>query len=57
VAVTPDLEAEIDALVRRLGFADLTSWVGTENYEMRVDPDGAWIDEKVLEALRGAAQR
>jgi uncharacterized Ntn-hydrolase superfamily protein len=56
VPITPDLDVEIVALVHRLGFADLTSWVGTENYEMRVDPDGAWIDEKVLEALRRAAQ-
>jgi uncharacterized Ntn-hydrolase superfamily protein len=55
--VTPDLDAEIEALVHRLGFPDLASWVGTENYEMRVDPEGAWIDEKVLEALRRAAQR
>jgi uncharacterized Ntn-hydrolase superfamily protein len=57
VPVTPDLDAEIEALVHRLGFPDLASWVGTENYEMRVDPEGAWIDEKVLEALRRAAQR
>jgi uncharacterized Ntn-hydrolase superfamily protein len=56
VAITPDLDAEIEGLVHRLGFADLNSWVGTENYEMRVDPQGAWIDEKVLEALRAAAR-
>jgi uncharacterized Ntn-hydrolase superfamily protein len=55
VAITPDLDAEIESLVHRLGFADLNSWVGTENYEMRVDPHGSWIDEKVLEALRRAA--
>jgi uncharacterized Ntn-hydrolase superfamily protein len=55
VAITPDLDAEIESLVHRLGFADLNSWLGTENYEMRVDPHGSWIDEKVLEALRRAA--
>jgi uncharacterized Ntn-hydrolase superfamily protein len=55
VAITPDLDAEIESLVHRLGFADLNSWVGTENYEMRVDPHGTWIDEKVLDALRSAA--
>jgi uncharacterized Ntn-hydrolase superfamily protein len=55
VPITPDLDAEIESLVHRLGFADLNSWVGTENHEMRVDPHGSWIDEKVLEALRRAA--
>jgi hypothetical protein len=38
--------------VHERGFADLGSWVGTENYEMRVDPHGAWIDERVLDILR-----
>jgi uncharacterized Ntn-hydrolase superfamily protein len=55
VTVTPELEAEIEGHVHRLGFADLAGWVGTENYEMRVDPDGGWIDAMVLEALRRAA--
>jgi uncharacterized Ntn-hydrolase superfamily protein len=55
VPITPGLDSEIEDLVHRLGFADLNSWVGTENFEMRADPDGAWIDEKVLEALRRAA--
>ncbi len=52
VEITPDLAAEIEHLVHERGFADLGSWVGTENYEMRVDPHGTWIDEKVLEILR-----
>jgi uncharacterized Ntn-hydrolase superfamily protein len=52
VDITPDLRAEIEHLVHERGFADLNSWVGTENYEMRVDPNGEWIDEKVLEILR-----
>ncbi len=52
VPITPDLDAEIEHLVHERGFPDLSSWVGTENYEMRVDPQGAWIDEKVLEILR-----
>ena len=34
----PSSQAEIDELVHALGFADLDAWVGTENYEMRVDP-------------------
>ena len=54
VDITPDLQAEIEHLVHERGFADLNSWVGTENYEMRVDPNGEWIDEKVLEILRSA---
>ncbi|MCW2753419.1 MAG: hypothetical protein JWQ32_830 [Marmoricola sp.] len=53
VAVTPELEVEIDRLVRAAGHADLASWVGTENYEMRVADDGSWIDEQVLAILRG----
>jgi uncharacterized Ntn-hydrolase superfamily protein len=52
VEITPDLHAEIEHLVHERGFPDLNSWVGTENYEMRVDPNGDWIDEKVLEILR-----
>ncbi len=52
VEITSDLRAEIEHLVHERGFADLNSWVGTENYEMRVDPNGEWIDEKVLEILR-----
>ena len=52
VEITPELGAEIEHLVHERGFPDLNSWVGTENYEMRVDPQGSWIDEKVLEILR-----
>ncbi len=54
VEITPELAAEIEHLVHGRGFPDLGAWVGTENYEMRVDPDGAWIDEKVLEILRSS---
>jgi uncharacterized Ntn-hydrolase superfamily protein len=56
VEVTPELAAEIAQLVRERGFPDLGAWVGTENYEMRVDPDGAWIDEKILEVLRSESE-
>lgn len=52
VAVTPDLAAEIDSLVRAAGHPNLAAWVGTENYEMRVAEDGSWIDPQVLERLR-----
>ena len=53
VAVTPELEAEIARQVQAEGHPDLRSWVGSENYEMRVAEDGSWIDERVLAILRG----
>lgn len=55
IAVTPDLAAEIDALVARAGHPSLASWVGTENYEMRVAEDGSWIDAEILSRLRATA--
>ena len=57
VEITPELRAEIDGLVQGLGHRDLDAWAGTENYEMRVDSDGAWIDEKILEILRTEGRR
>jgi uncharacterized Ntn-hydrolase superfamily protein len=53
VPVTPELAAELDELAQAAGARDFAAWVGTENYEMRVAPDGSWIDEKVLEIIRG----
>jgi uncharacterized Ntn-hydrolase superfamily protein len=55
IEITAELRTEIDALVQALGYDDLNAWVGTENYEMRVDPGGAWIDQVVLDRLREAA--
>ena len=52
VPVTPELASELDALATAAGARDFLAWVGTENYEMRVAPDGSWIDEKVLEIIR-----
>ena len=54
VPLTPDLDTEVGERVRALGHANLHAWVGTENYEMRVAPDGAWIDRRVLAILREA---
>ncbi len=54
VELTPDLRAEVEERVRALGFDDLHAWIGTENYEMRADPGGQWLDERVLEILRAA---
>ncbi len=53
VTITPELDEELTSLATALGHPDLASWVGTENYEMRVAPDGSWIDVRILEILRG----
>jgi uncharacterized Ntn-hydrolase superfamily protein len=49
------LRTELDQRARALGHADFTTWVGTENYEMRAGDD--WVDEKVLAILRAAEDR
>lgn len=53
VTITDELRDEIQRLVHERGFEDLPAWAGTENYEMRVDPGGEWIDQKILDILRG----
>jgi uncharacterized Ntn-hydrolase superfamily protein len=53
VPITDELRGEIEHLLHERGYDDLNSWAGTENYEMRVDPGGAWIDQQILEILRG----
>jgi len=53
VPVTPELDAELQAFAVQAGFPDFHTWVGTENYEMRVAPDLAWIDQRVLDIVRG----
>src|SRR5690349_22939123 len=57
VPIDDDLQAEITHLLHERGFDDLQSWAGTENYEMRVDPGGEWIDERILDILRGGPER
>ena len=52
VAVTPELEAELEAFAQAHGHRDFQAWVGTENYEMRVAPDLSWIDQKILDIVR-----
>ncbi|HEU4812524.1 MAG TPA: DUF1028 domain-containing protein [Nocardioides sp.] len=54
VPVTPELERELEERATALGARDFHAWVGTENYEMRVAPDGSWVDERVLEILRAS---
>ena len=53
VAVTPDLEAELERFAAEGGHRDFHAWVGTENYEMRVAPDLSWIDRRILAVVRG----
>ena len=52
--ITPDLAAELEELATGLGHRDFASWVGAENYEMRVADDGSWIDVRILEIIRSA---
>lgn len=52
VHVDDDLRAELERLARDRGALDLMSWVGTENYEMRVARDATWIDRRILAILR-----
>jgi uncharacterized Ntn-hydrolase superfamily protein len=52
VEVTPELAEELLRRVKALGHPDLHAWAGTENYEMRVAPDGSWIDRRILDILR-----
>ena len=57
VTITPELERELDERVKALGQPDLHTWVGSENYEMRVAGDGSWIDQRILAILRGEDAR
>ena len=52
VPVTAELEAELEAFAEAHGHRDFQAWVGTENYEMRVAPDLAWVDQQVLDIVR-----
>jgi uncharacterized Ntn-hydrolase superfamily protein len=52
VPVTPDLAEELERLAVAAGHRDFQSWVGAENYEMRVAEDGSWIDVRILEIIR-----
>jgi uncharacterized Ntn-hydrolase superfamily protein len=54
VSITDELSQEIDRRLAALGHDDLNGWAATENYEMRVDPGGEWIDQAILDRLRDA---
>jgi len=57
VPVTAELLEELEALATAAGHRDFAAWVGTENYEMRVAADSSWIDVRILEIIRGQADR
>lgn len=52
VVVDDALRAELEAFAASAGHRDFATWVGTENYEMRVAPDLSWIDERILAIVR-----
>lgn len=52
--VTPELREELESFAQAHGHPDFLAWVGTENYEMRVAEDLAWVDQRVLEIVRGS---
>lgn len=53
VEITAELRAELEAFATAAGQPDFHTWVGSENYEMRVDNDLAWIDQRILAIVRG----
>ena len=53
VPVTPELADELEAFATGQGSRDFLSWVGSENYEMRVAEDLSWIDQRILATVRG----
>jgi uncharacterized Ntn-hydrolase superfamily protein len=56
VTVTDALREELEEFARTEGHPDFATWVGTENYEMRVADDLSWIDQKILDIVqRGGA--
>lgn len=56
VTVLPALREQLEAFARTEGYDDFHTWIGTENYEMRVAPDLSWIDQQILDVVqRGGA--
>ncbi len=52
VSVDDELSRELEEFAQRQGQPDFSTWVGTENYEMRVAADLSWIDERILDIVR-----
>ena len=55
VPVDDALMIELEALAKAEGKDSFHMWVGSENYEMRVDSGArpAWIDRRILDIIRG----
>ena len=53
--VSDELRDELESFAQAQGHADFHEWVGTENYEMRVDPALEWIDQRILDIVRTGA--
>ena len=54
VPVTDELREQLEEFAHTEGHPDFATWVGSENYEMRVADDLTWIDQQVLDiVLRG----
>ena len=52
VQVSAGLRDELEAFARTEGHPDFATWVGSENYEMRVADDLSWIDQRVLDVVQ-----
>lgn len=52
VPVDDALRSELEEFAAAAGHPDFRTWVATENYEMRVAADLAWIDQRVLDVVR-----
>jgi uncharacterized Ntn-hydrolase superfamily protein len=56
VPVSAALREELEEFARTEGQPDFATWVGSENYEMRVADDLTWIDQQILDIVhRGGA--
>ncbi len=57
VAVSGQLRDELEVFARAEGHPDFATWVGTENYEMRVAPDVSWVDQRILAIVQRGQTR
>jgi uncharacterized Ntn-hydrolase superfamily protein len=53
VPLTGELRDELESLARAAGADDLGTWIGTQNYEMRIGSD--YVDRRVVQILREGA--
>jgi uncharacterized Ntn-hydrolase superfamily protein len=52
VEVSDALRDELEQFAHAHGHPDFRAWVDTENYEMRVAADLAWVDRRILAIVR-----